>query len=106
MTIAITVERLPLDVLHHEVGQTVLSSAAVEQATDVRVIERRKDLSFFTKPAEDEVSVHPALDQLDRRCFIKLVIGARRFVHRAHTTASDFSLNSISAEAAPDHRIF
>src|SRR5687768_13626922 len=106
MTIAITVERLPLDVLHHEVGQTVLGGAAVEQAADVRMIECRQDLSFFAKPAEDEVSVHPALDQLDRGCFIKLVIGARCFVHRAHTTASDLPLNSISAESAPDHRIF
>src|SRR5215204_1276427 len=76
MAVAITIERLAFDVLHHEVRQTVFSSAAVEQSRDMRMIECCEYLSFFTKPAKDEISIHPALDQFYCSPFIELIIGA------------------------------
>ena len=63
MAVAITVERLPFDVLHHEVRQAVFSSSAIEQSADVWMIECGEYLSLFAKTAQDEVGVHPALDQ-------------------------------------------
>ncbi len=61
MTVAITVERLPLDILHHEEGQSVFGRAAVKQAGDVRVVEGCEYLAFFAEATEDEIGVHAAL---------------------------------------------
>src|SRR5215510_10856375 len=105
MTVAVTVERLPFDKLHHEVGQSVFSRAAVEQAGDVWMIESCEYLAFFTEAAEDEIGVHAALHQFDGGAFVELVVGARCFVNRAHAAASDFSFNPIGAKSTPDHRI-
>src|SRR5690348_10865860 len=106
MGVAITVERLPFDKLHYEVGQSVFGGAAVEQTGDVWMIEGGEYLSFFAETTQDEISIHAALHQFDGGALVELVVGARRFVHSAHAAASDFSFNSIRAEAAPDHRIF
>ena len=46
MPIAVLVDRLTLDVLHHEVGQAVVRRAPVEQAGDVGVLEPREDLAL------------------------------------------------------------
>src|SRR5215217_7642256 len=105
MTVAITVERLPLDKLHHEVGQSVFGGAAVEQSGDVWMIESCEYLAFFAEATEDEISVHAALHQLDGGTFVELVVGARGFVNRAHAAASDFSFDSIRAQTAAEHRI-
>src|SRR5215204_7644567 len=100
MAVAITIERLAFDVLHHEVRQAVFSSAAVEQSCDMRMIECGEYLSFFTKAAEDEVSVHPALDQFYGGPFVELIVRARCLIDRAHAAASNLSVDSISAKAA------
>src|SRR5262245_2434379 len=76
MRVAITVEWLALDELHHEVGQAVVSCTAVEESGDVRVIERGENLSFFTKATQDEVGIHTALHQFDCRSLIEFVISA------------------------------
>src|SRR6185369_5631797 len=105
MTVAITVERLALDKLHYEVGQSIFSRAAVEQAGNVWMIERCEYLTLFAEATEDEIGVHAALHQFDGGTFVELIVGARCFVNGAHAAASDFPFNPIGAEAAPDHRI-
>src|SRR5215204_6563680 len=105
MTIAVAVERLPFDVLHDEIGQAIFSCASVEQTADVWMIECGKYLSLFAEAAQDKVGVHPAFDQFYCCSFAELIIGAGCFVDCSHTTASNFTLDSIRAKTAPDHRI-
>src|SRR5690349_20875805 len=103
--VAVTVKRFTFDELHHKVGKTIFGSSTVEQACDVRVIERREDLSFLAKTTEDEIGVHPALDQFYCRSFVELIICAGCFIDRAHAAASDLSLDSIRSQPAANHRI-
>src|SRR5437868_2800919 len=70
------------------------------------MIECGEDLSFFAKASEDEVGVHPTLDEFYRGSFVEFIVGARRFVDRAHAASSNLSLNPIRAETASDHGIF
>src|SRR5215203_5906170 len=106
VTVAISVERLTFDVLHHEIRKAIFSCAAVEQTADMRMIECREYLSLFTKTAQDEVGIHTALHQFYCGSFIELVVGARGFVDGAHAAASNLSLDSIRAETTSEHRIF
>src|SRR5436190_14956261 len=106
MGVAITVQRLTLDVLHHEVGQSVFSCSTVEESRYVRVIESGEYLSFFAEATEDKVSIHTALDELDRRPFIEFVIGTRGFVHSAHATSTDLTFDTIGTETPPEHGVF
>src|ERR1043165_3800753 len=73
MSVAITVERLPFNKLHHEVRQSVFGCAAVEQARDVWMIESSEYLAFFAETTQDEVSIHAALHEFDGGTFVELV---------------------------------
>ena len=46
-----SVDRLAVDVLHHEVGLPVVGRAAVEEPRDVRVLEPGQDLPLARKRA-------------------------------------------------------
>src|SRR6266550_811439 len=105
MGIAVTVQRLPCDIFHDEIRQAVLGCTPVHQTGDVRVVERRQNLTLFTKAPEDKVSVHATLHQFNCHAHGELVINAQCLIDRTHTTASYFALNSINTEAAPDHGI-
>ena len=105
MRVAVVIQRLPFDKLHDEVGQAVVSCAAVQETGDVRMIERGQNLALVAKAPQDKVGIHAALDQLDRNALVEFLVDAQRFVDRAHAAAADLALNSISAQAAPDHRI-
>ena len=68
--VAVLVDRLPFDVLHHEVRQAVLGRAAVEQARDVRVIEARRGSAARCGSARSMASVSmPRLMSLIATCF-------------------------------------
>ena len=49
----VVIDPLACDVLHDEIRQPVLRSSAVEQASNVRVVERSKNLAFMLETAED-----------------------------------------------------
>ena len=53
MLLGVTIDPMAFDVLHHEVGDAVFGGPAVEQAGDVRVFERSKNLPFMLEAAED-----------------------------------------------------
>jgi hypothetical protein len=80
--VAVGVDRLALDVLHHQVGQPILGRAAVDQAGDARVVERRERLPLAAEALEDVLGIHAPLDDLDRHALREVVVGARGEVHR------------------------
>src|SRR5687767_3628978 len=91
-------DRRPGDVLHHEERHPVLARTAVEQARDVRMLERGENLPFGAEAAEQGVDVEPSLDELEGDALLILSVGALREVDRAHSTARDFTQNAIWAE--------
>src|SRR5215217_246422 len=76
IVVAIVIERLPLDVFHDEVGQTILGRPTVKQPGDVWMIQGSEYLSFFAEATQDEVCVHPAFDEFDGGSLVELIIGA------------------------------
>src|SRR5215213_5195456 len=76
VVVAITVQRLPFDEFHHEVGQAILGGPTVKQPGDVWVVQSGEYLSFFAEAAQDEVCVHAAFDEFDGGSLVELVIGA------------------------------
>ena len=41
------------NIVHDEVGETIVGRACIEQARDIRMIELGEDLAFCTKAAQD-----------------------------------------------------
>src|SRR6187455_740280 len=44
-----------LDQFHHEVRQAVFGRAAIEQPSDVRMVQSRENLPFVAEAAQDEI---------------------------------------------------
>ena len=70
------IDGLPLDELHDVVRESVVGRAAVEQPRDVGVIEARQDLPLIAEPAQNEIGVHAALDDLDRHLLLEMIVVA------------------------------
>ena len=97
--IAMVVDRQPLDVLHHQVRPIFFRRAAVEQARDVGMIERRQNLSLVAKATHDKVRVHAAANQLDCDLLSILIIIAFAEINRAHAAASELANDFVGAYA-------
>ena len=102
MAIAVLGQRLPLDVLHDEVRTPVRRRAAVEQPRDVRMIERRDDLSLGPEAPDEILAVHAALHQLQRDPLAVRVVGAHGQKDRAHAAASDLLQDLVRADLGAD----
>src|ERR1051326_8526372 len=94
----ILVNRHPLDMLHHEVGQTAVGCPPVEQTRNVRMIEAGQDLSLITETAEHCVGIHAAFDQLDRNKLFVLLVGSLSQIDRAHSTPADLPKDAVGAK--------
>ena len=104
--VAEAVDGQPLDVLHDEVGEPVLGRPAVEQARDVWVVQGGENLALVAEAAEDEVRVHPALDELDGDAAAELAVVALGHVDGAHPAAADLAHDLVGADPAADGRVF
>src|SRR6478672_3224317 len=71
MTLAIAVDWHAIDQLHDEVRNTVVSGAAVKQASDIGMIESSEDLPFMAKALKNELRIESTTHQLDRNFPIK-----------------------------------
>jgi hypothetical protein len=103
MTIAIGIDRLAFDELHHEIRLPALRRAAVDEARDVGVLERGESLTLAAEAPQDLVGVHAALDDLERDALHEFTVGARREVDDAHAAARETALESIAPDRAADH---
>src|SRR3954469_14990913 len=75
VTIAEGVKRLTFDVLHDEIGESIVRRSTIQQTSDVRVIERSENLSFFAKTAQDEIRVHSSLDEFYCSSLVEFIVG-------------------------------
>jgi hypothetical protein len=97
--IAVDVDRLAVDILHDDVWCAVGRRAAVEQARDIRMIERRQDLAFELQPALDMPRQQPASHQLDCDLLPELLVGALGQEHLAHAAAAEAAHDAIWPDA-------
>ena len=65
--IAILADRLPGDVLHHEIGQPVGSRAGVEYFRDIVMVQALENTALIVEAPQDALRIHAPLDQLDRK---------------------------------------
>ena len=101
LVVAVAVNGLPLDVLHHEVGQPLVGRAAVEQAGDVRVVQGGEYLALISEAAQHLLRVHATLDELDGDALFIGVVGAARQVDRAHAATSELADDPVGADHGP-----
>ncbi len=64
LTVAITVERHAVNVLHDEIRPSVIGSAAVDQPGNERVVKCGEDLAFVAKAAQHKVGIDAAFHDL------------------------------------------
>jgi len=100
--VAIHIDGVAFDVLHHEVRRAFLGGAAIEQMRDVRMAQLREDLPLSLEPAQQRVGVEPRLQQLDRDLLLVLLVVAHCLEHLAHAAAAGFVDDAIGAEPPPD----
>src|SRR5580765_7394636 len=59
LAVRVVVKRLPLDVLHHKIWDTVGQGASIKQTGYIWVFEGGEDLAFVPKSPYDKFRVHP-----------------------------------------------
>ena len=102
MRLRIDIDRLSVDVFHHQIRMTVIAASAIDQPGDIRMVEARQNLSLSAKTGSDvgaPLTANPVADQLDRHLFVERGVGASRFEHGAHTALRNFAGDFVSAEA-------
>src|SRR5204862_2194000 len=87
------------NVVHDEVGQTIVGRACIEQPRDIWMIEPGQDLAFRSEAAQDLSRVGAFIQYLDRDLFLKLTISALCQENCAHPTAAKFTDDDIRAYA-------
>src|SRR5262249_19536799 len=85
------------NVVHDEVGQTILGRACVEQPRDIWVVEPGQDLAFRSETAQDLSRVCASIQYLDRNLFLKLTISTLSQKYGAHPAAAKFTNDDIRA---------
>src|SRR5262245_42363998 len=81
---AVLVDGFAEDVLHNEVRKPVFSGPAIQQASDIGVIQAREDLTLAVETAHNVVRVHAALNELDCDLFPERIVVAGSQVHGSH----------------------
>src|SRR5579883_3215315 len=103
-SVAVLVEVLAIDVLHDEIGCAFFVYATVEQAGDIRVLQRRQDLALRAEAGFEMAAAEHGVDGFDRDFVFELAIDAARQKYRAHTASAEQANGLVWAEAAIDSR--
>src|SRR5688572_16717432 len=98
MRAAVLVDRLAIDVLHDEVRDAFAGGPTVEQTRDIWVREAGKDLPFVAETLKHRISVHAALDHLDRDAHLELRVGALPEIDGTHPSAAKLADDAKGAD--------
>jgi hypothetical protein len=102
--IGVGIDRLSIDVLHHEERLAVLGGTAIQEPGNVGVLEGRQDLPLGPEPGDHLGGVHSPLDELDRDLLLEQPVRTSAQVDRAHAPPAQLSHRPVGAEAAADGR--
>ncbi len=90
---------------HDEVRRAVLEIAAVDQARDRGVIERREDVPLAVQPAAQPRMQGRMLQYLDRHGLLVLRVVALAAINRAHAAMAENRHHAIGPDARSDQAI-
>src|SRR5262245_46192195 len=99
MLVAVGVDGLAFDILQYQVRNAVDGGAAVEQACDVRVIQRGQNLPLGAQARLYLPRQHAATDELDGDLLLVLLIGALAQVDLAHPALAQHAQHLVGANA-------
>src|ERR1051325_6761343 len=100
---AIFRNRLAVDVFHDQVRQTLGCGAAVQQASDVGMVEAGQDLALPPEAPDIHGRVQAAFDYFDGYSLLVLVVIADGLVDGSHAAVADDLGDAVGAETLPDH---
>src|SRR6185436_17800194 len=92
-------DRLAINKFHHEVRPSVLGRAAVEEARNVRMIERGQNLPLAHETLTHKIRIHPPPDELDGDLLLELIVIPHGFINCTHPAAPDHTRETVRADA-------
>ena len=90
---------------HHEVGGAVFEVAAVDQAGDRGMVERREDVPFAVQSAAQPRVYRRLLQNLDRHGLMVLRIVALAAIYGAHPSMAEDGYDAIRSDARADQPV-
>ena len=103
MKIAVLVNGLSVDQVHHKEWQAFIGGAAIQETGDVGMFQVRQNLTFILETVEDEPRVEVRLYQFDGDLFSILVVRANRPIDRSHAALSQLFEEAIVGDHFSGH---
>src|SRR5437867_3005289 len=92
-------DRIPIHVFHDDVGQTIRSGAAIEQARNIGMLKMRESLTFAAETGENELGVHARTNQFDSNIRFVLIVVTFRQEDRSHAAAAELANQAIRTDS-------
>ncbi len=96
--VAVGGDRLALDQLHHQVGDSFLGRAAVEEASDVGMLEGGEDLPLDAQARPEELRIGSCPHELHCDLVLVFLVDSLRAVDFSHPAGTDFLQQPVGAE--------
>ena len=103
--VAVGVDGLAVDVLHHQIGRAVLEIAAVDQPRNRRMIERGENMAFAVQAAAQPRVQCRMMQHLDGDGLLVLRIVSLGAIHRAHAAVPENGYDAIVADVRTDQSV-
>ncbi len=100
--VAVAVDGLALDELHHDVGGAVAGRAAVQEPGDVRMLEAGEDLALPSEVADRVVAGATDGNDLDGDPLAVLIVGTRGQIDDAHPAVTELAEHAVGADSPVD----
>jgi len=100
--IGVFIDGSAFDQLHNEVRNAIVCGPSIEQACDIRVIERGENLTLVTEALNDRCGIETASHKLDSDFLLVNPIDASGPVHFTHSAVTNFFQDLIHANAGSD----
>jgi hypothetical protein len=103
MRIAESIDGDAVDVLHDDVGASVRQGPAVQEMSDVRMIELGQNLAFQLEPRVHPDRQRSPMHDFDRHLLLELRIGAFGQINLAHAAGTQGAQHPIRSYAISHH---
>src|ERR1700674_2717871 len=105
VSVAIFINGMAFDQLHHKVGHALFRRAAIEQPSDIGMIEAGEDLPLILETIDNEIRVLTRADQLDCDLLLVLVVCAEGSVDLTHAANADLPHDLVGADTSAEERV-
>src|SRR5580658_6626020 len=101
--IAITVDGFALDQLHYKIRCAVVCGPAVEETSNIRMIEAGENLALILEAADDEARTLSRTYDFKRNLLAVLIVGAESEIHFSHSSRANQLHDLIRAYTPVQH---